>query len=177
MPVIDSKHFRNSLGHFASGITVLTTRDAERDDWGMTASSFCTLSLQPPLVLICVAREAGLHDPLLAAPGFAINVLAADQAALSDRFAGGTRDKDGRWMPWPDDRDRFADLATTRATHSEALLLDDALLSLDCVLHGTADGGDHTIVIGRVVGIRPVPSDDGRGPLLYHRGRYRLLGD
>lgn len=177
MPDINPEQFRNSLGHFASGITVLTTRNAEHDDLGMTASSFCALSLQPPLVLVCVGREAGFHAPLVSAPGFAINVLATDQAPLSDRFAGGTRDKDGRWVPWPDDRDRFADLATTRGRHSDALLLDDALLSLDCLLHRTADGGDHTIFMGRVLAIRPIASGDGRGPLLYHRGRYRRLGD
>ena len=172
MTSIDAQAFRQTLGHFASGVTVLTGRSEALGDLGMTASAFCSLSLDPPLVLVCVSRQAALHDVLLGGPGFGISVLAASQVALSDRFAGGIRDADGRWQPWPDERDRFADLATTRGPHSGALQLDDALVSLDCALHDSADGGDHTIVIGRVLHIRPLASDRASDPLLYHGGRY-----
>lgn len=177
MTRIDAAAFRQTLGHFASGVTVLTGRSATLGDLGMTASAFCSVSLDPPLVLVCVSRQATLHDVLMQAPGFAINVLAADQAALSDRFAGGIRDARGRWRPWPDGRDRFSDLATERGPFSEAFLLQRALFCLDCARHDSADGGDHTIFIGRVMHIRAPADGADRSPLLYHTGRYAALAE
>ena len=175
MPAIDPQLFRKALGLFASGVTVLTARSDADDDLGMTASAFCSVSLDPPLVLVCVGRRAAIHDVILRGDGFAINGLAADQAAVADRFAGGVRDAEGHWQPWPEEQDRFADLGFRRGPYSKAILLNDAMFSLDCALHSTADGGDHTVVIGRVMQIRPPALGRASDPLIYHDSRYGTL--
>jgi len=95
---IDPDTFRSVLGRFASGITVLTARDHDATDCGMTVSAFCSVSLVPPLVLVCVDHIASMHDMLLRASHFAVNILAADQEALSRRFSG------------PDEHKRFEGL-------------------------------------------------------------------
>ena len=97
---MDSEKFKRALGSFASGVTAVTVRTPEGHDHGMTASAFSSLSLDPPLVLVCVKVENSTHQYLEEASGFAINLLGAGQQALSNRFAGGIVDDDGQWSSY-----------------------------------------------------------------------------
>jgi flavin reductase ActVB len=155
---IGPDEFRAALGRFASGVTVLTTRDAAGQDHGMTASAFCSVSLVPPLVLACVDRSTEMHEVLRNASHFGISVLTEGQEALSRRFAelpsGG----------------RFDGVGFSRA-ESGVVLIDDAIAHLECRLLERHNAGDHTIYVGEVQW-----SHAGRGrPLLYYRGGYAQL--
>jgi flavin reductase (DIM6/NTAB) family NADH-FMN oxidoreductase RutF len=143
--------FRQVLGRWPSGVTVVTTADGgERH--GLTASSFSSVSLEPPLVSVCVAASSRAHDPIAAAGVFAVNILRKDQIELGLRFAGMT-----------DHADRFAGLPVRTAV-TGAPLLDDALGWVDCKVWAAHAAGDHTIFIGEVLdgGV-----SDGAGPLVY----------
>jgi flavin reductase (DIM6/NTAB) family NADH-FMN oxidoreductase RutF len=155
--MLDAHSFRAVLGRFASGITVITARDAIGRDHGMTVSAFSALSLDPPLVLCCIDRAASFHPTIAAAEHFAVNVLAAGQEALSRRFAETTDD-------------RFDGVGFTRG-QTGAALLDDTLAWLECRVAARHAGGDHTIVVGVVeaAGARE------HRPLLYYRGGYANL--
>ena len=155
---IDPDTFRSVLGRFASGITVLTARDDDDNDYGMTVSAFCSVSLAPPLVLVCVDHVASMHDMLLRVSHFAVNILAAHQEAISRRFSG------------PDEHKRFDGVGYSRG-QTGAALLDDALAHLECRIEARHDAGDHTVFIAQVEQAMP---RDGR-PLLYYRGGYALL--
>jgi flavin reductase (DIM6/NTAB) family NADH-FMN oxidoreductase RutF len=155
--VLDPDLFRSVMGRFASGITIVTARDAAGRDHGMTVSSFCSLSLVPPLVLICVERTTELHVVLRAAESFAVNVLASDQELVSRRFA-------------EVDSGRFEGLAFARGLTGCALLTG-TLATLECAVSARYDGGDHLIVTGEVIGAE---ARDGR-PLLYYRGGYTQM--
>jgi flavin reductase (DIM6/NTAB) family NADH-FMN oxidoreductase RutF len=154
---IDPDLFRAVLGRFATGITIVTTRDVEGRDHGMTVSAFSSLSLDPPLVLICIGNEATMAPVMATATSFAVNVLSAAQEALSRRFSGKLDD-------------RFADLAATRGPLGN-VVLDDVLASLECRVVARHPAGDHVIVVGQVEG---GVARDGR-PLLYYRGGYAQL--
>lgn len=154
---IDPDSFRAALGRFASGVTVITTRGAGGRDMGMTASAFCSLSLDPPLVLVCVEHGASLHPVLAVGQPFAVNILASGQEALSRRFAG-------------TELERFEGLGFSRGASGPALL-DDVLAHVECRVEMLHPGGDHTICVGRVEAV-----DVNRGhPLLYYRGGYAQL--
>ena len=169
---MDSKLFRNALGCFASGVTVVTMRKAGEGDHGMTASAFSSLSLDPPLILVCVQNTNQTHGMLEAAGHFAVNVLSREQETLSNRFAGGIVDADGNWTPWPVERDKFEDLSFQRgADCGGAALLEGSLAQLECQLEAVLPGGDHGIFVGRVVTAHVGAGD----PLLYAQGRYRHL--
>ena len=149
---IDPDTFRAVLGRFASGVTVVTTRDAEGRDHGMTVSAFCSVSLDPPLVLACIGHEASMHRPVLDAEHFAVSILAVGQEALARRFA--------------DQRsDRFDGVGYTRGQLGVALI-DDALAHLECTVVDRREAGDHTIVVGRVETASCVQDR----PVLYYRG-------
>jgi flavin reductase (DIM6/NTAB) family NADH-FMN oxidoreductase RutF len=154
---LDSPTFRSVLGRFASGVTVLTTRDPNGRDHGMTASAFCSLSLEPPLVLVCVEKIAVIHDPLAASGQFAINILSSSQESIARRFAEPTDD-------------RFDGLGYTRGA-TGAVLLEGILAHLECALVARHDGGDHSIFVGSVI---EAAAKSGR-PLLYYRGGYAQL--
>ena len=174
MKKIDEALFKNAMSQFASGVTVITA-SSEGQDHGMTASAFCSLSLDPPLVLVCVKRENRMWHALKKSAGFGVHLLSREQESLSNRFAGGIVDEEGKWRPWPPDRDKFADLEIARGRASEAPLFSGALATLDCLHHDALDGGDHTIFVGRIV----EASAQERGatePLLYFSGRYCGLG-
>ena len=162
----DPDDFKAALGRFASGVTVVTLGGAE--DHGMTASAFCSLSLDPPLVLVCVKTGNTTHGKLIASKGFGVNILGRDQVHLSNRFAG--------WGAAPD-QDKWADLDIQRGTVSGAPLITGALAHLDCSLYGTQDGGDHTIFIGRVENAEGFGDRDSLEPLLYFAGGYRGVGE
>lgn len=155
---LDPDSFRSVLGRFASGITVVTTRDAQERDVGMTVSAFCSVSLHPPLVQVTVDRVASMFDALRAAERFGVNVLASDQEALSRRFAA------------VDSMHRFDGIGYTRG-ESRVVLLDDALAHLECRLVAQHPAGDHTIFVGEV---ERAAARDAR-PLLYYRGGYAQL--
>ena len=155
--MLDPDLFRGVLGRFPSGVTVVTARDDAGRDHGMTVSSFCSLSLVPPLVLICVEKAASLHDVLGGAAHFAANVLAGDQEPLSRRFA-------------ELDDGRFDGLAVARGLTGCALLAG-TVASLECAIRDRHPGGDHTIVVGEVIAAEV---RDAR-PLLYYRGEYSQM--
>jgi flavin reductase (DIM6/NTAB) family NADH-FMN oxidoreductase RutF len=156
--MIDSDTFRSVLGRFASGVTIVTTRDESGADHGMTVSAFCSVSLDPPLVLVCIDHSAST-DRLLKAHGrFGINVLSSNQEAYSRRFAA------------EPDTGRFDGIAYGRGD-SGVVLLDEALAHLECKVIEHHDAGDHTIFIAEVERAEP---RDGR-PLLYYRGGYAQL--
>lgn len=154
---MDPDSFRAALGRFASGITVLTTRWADGRDIGMTASAFCSLSMNPPLILVCVEKTASIHSALDVGQPFAVNILESRQEAISRRFAG-------------TDPDRFDGLGFSRG-QTGAALLDDVLAHLECRVEMLHPGGDHTICVGRVEAMKV-----NRGhPLLYYRSGYCQL--
>ena len=154
---LDPDTFRAVLGRFASGITIVTTRDESGTDHGMTISAFCSVSLEPPLVLICVAHTASTHPVLMRQERFGVSMLSAGQEPLSRRFADV-------------ESDRFEGIGYTRG-ESGVVLLDDALAHLECVVLQRYDAGDHTIVVGEV---ERAAAHQHR-PLLYYRGGYAQL--
>ncbi|HEY4217083.1 MAG TPA: flavin reductase family protein [Gemmatimonadaceae bacterium] len=155
--MIDSATFRSVLGRFASGVTIVTARDEAGMDHGMTVSAFCSLSLDPPMVLLCVDHAASMHDLLLGHPRFGISILSSDQEEYSRRFA---REED----------DRFDGIAYSRG-EAGVVLLDDAVAHMECEITKHYDAGDHTIFLAAVQHAAP---RDGR-PLLYYRGGYAQL--
>lgn len=155
--MIDSDLFRSVLGRFASGITVITTRDAHGTPHGMTVSAFSSLSLEPPLILVCIANDATMAPVLDTADSFAVNVLSAGQEAISRRFAGKVDD-------------RFAGVGYQEGTLGDPVL-DEVLASLQCRIVARHPSGDHTIVVGQV---EDAAAHDGK-PLLYYRGGYAVL--
>jgi flavin reductase (DIM6/NTAB) family NADH-FMN oxidoreductase RutF len=155
---VDQSTFRSVLGRFASGVTVVTVRDGHADH-GMTASAFCSLSLDPPLTLVCIDRTTRMHELLEDARPYAVNLLASHQEAISRRFAE------------PPDDTRFEGVGFDRGV-TGAPLLHEALAHLECELVDRCAGGDHTIIVGRVIAATAL---DAR-PLLYYRGGYAELG-
>ena len=155
---MDPDTFRAVLGRFASGVTVVTATDAERQDHGMTVSAFCSLSLSPPLVLVCIDRAASMHGLLEPDVAFAVNILSAGQEAISRRFSTG------------DPPNRFEGLGYARG-QTGVPLLDDVLAWLECRVASRHEEGDHTVVIGRV---ETAGARQDR-PLLYYRGGYATL--
>lgn len=153
---VSEEEFRAVLGRFPSGVTVVTTSD-EGTDQGMTVSAFCSLSLHPPLVLICIEKTASAHRALTTAPGFVVNVLSARQEQVARRFA-------------IVDIDRFDGVGFTRSARGYAVL-DDVLGVIECTRQQLYDGGDHTIILGAVEAMRA----DAGTPLLYYRGGYAQL--
>ena len=165
--MITADIFRSVVGRFASGVTVVTAVDDRGTFHGMTATAFASLSLIPPLVLVCVDREATMHEVLEGASHFAISILASDQEELSRRFGSGEPQRGG--IPEPD---RFEGVGYTRGANSGAPLLSDALAHIECRVHDRHSAGDHMIVIGEV---ESAIAHDAR-PLLYYRGGYTQLG-
>ena len=155
---IDPDSFRSVLGRFASGITVLTAIDSNGRDVGMTVSAFSSVSLHPPLVQACVDRSASMFDALMTAERFGVNVLAAEQEALSRRFAD------------IDASHRFEGLGYFRG-ESGVVLLDDALAHVECTVVARHEAGDHTLFVAEV---ERATARDAR-PLLYYRGGYAQL--
>ena len=149
--------FRQLLGRFATGVTVVTARNAHGHPIGMTASSVASVSLDPPLLLVSVSREHDMHAALLGARHFILNVLAAGQEALSRRFAA-------------DRPDRFSGVGY-RENKQGIAVLDDVLASIECEKQHEVAGGDHTIFFGLVTG----GSVTDASPLLYYRGGYTSL--
>lgn len=155
----DATVFRRALGQFATGITVVTARDDAGVDQGMTVSAFCALSLEPPLVLVCIGHDASLAPALSNATHFGVSILGNSQEALSRRFADSVAS-------------RFEGVDHVRCP-SGVPLIAGAAAQLECRIAARFPGGDHTIVIGEVLSA----SAEGGAPLLYHQGAYRGLAE
>jgi flavin reductase (DIM6/NTAB) family NADH-FMN oxidoreductase RutF len=145
------------MSRFISGVTVVTIKGENESPRGITVSAFSSLSLEPPLVLICIGRNASIHDLLKEGQHFAVNVLASDQEHLSRRFAS----KDG---------DRFEGVGY-REGFAGSPLLDGAIAHIECRVLHAFPGGDHTIFVGEVM-TTGVTED---GPLAYFRSGYVRL--
>lgn len=163
MAGFSAKEFRSTLGAFATGVTVITTR-GEAHDFGMTATAFSSVSLDPPLVLVCVITGSTGADLIPRNGVFAANILSSSQEAISNYFA--SRDR-------PRGRDAFADIPH-REVVTGAPVIDGAAAYLDCRLAETHESGDHLIFIGEVVALGVDPEVE---PLLFHGGRYRAVID
>jgi flavin reductase (DIM6/NTAB) family NADH-FMN oxidoreductase RutF len=161
MPV-DSHALRATMRQWATGVTIVTTV-AGNERAGMTVSSFTSVSLEPPTVLVCLSKEAYAHVLVQRSGVFAISILSAGQEALSNRFAGLD----------PTITDRFAGLELSTA-ETGSPLLSGAIAWLDCVVVNRLETGTHTLFIGEVVFAR---SETGRAPLVYYNQRYRALAD
>jgi flavin reductase (DIM6/NTAB) family NADH-FMN oxidoreductase RutF len=156
MQSIDPRDYRNTMGLFATGVTVITARAGE-ELRGMTANSVTSVSLDPLLLLVCVDRRARMAGVIVEAGRFVVNILRADQEQISRHFAG--RPQEGLAPP-------MVELAGAPA-------LAEAMASLVCGVERVIDGGDHIIVIGRVEALHR--GDEEAEPLLYFRGRYHGL--
>jgi flavin reductase (DIM6/NTAB) family NADH-FMN oxidoreductase RutF len=154
---IDPAQFRQLLGRFATGVTILTVVAPDGRPIGMTANSLSSVSLRPPLISLCIDREAEMHDVIIQAEQFVVNVLASTQETLARRFA-------------EKHVDRF-DGVGYHLSPDGLILLDGALAHIECSRHAQYQAGDHTIVVGRVLGGETLK---GR-PLLYYRGGYAAL--
>jgi flavin reductase (DIM6/NTAB) family NADH-FMN oxidoreductase RutF len=157
MHSVDPAQFRQLLGRFATGVSVVTTRDSSGRPMGMTASSVASVSLHPPLVLVSVDHANDMYPALTAADRFVLNVLAADQEAVSRRFAA-------------EHANRFDGIGYRETRHGLPVL-EGVLASIECEKQAAVPGGDHTVFFGLVTG--GAVSD--RRPLLYYRGGYAGL--
>jgi 3-hydroxy-9,10-secoandrosta-1,3,5(10)-triene-9,17-dione monooxygenase reductase component len=154
---IHERDFRLAMTQLATGVTVLTLRDASGADQGMTVSAFASLSLSPPLVLACIGLDATIAPALAETSLMGVSILAADQDALSRRFA-------------ESGADRFRDVAVRRG-NSGVPLIEGAVAQLEGRIVARYPGGDHTIIVCEVLeGTVP-----GGEPLVYHRGAYARL--
>lgn len=162
MAEIDSREFRNWGGHFATGVTVLTVQvgNAVR---GMTANAFCSLSLHPPLVLVCIQHGVSMHPFFEVAESFGVNVLADDQKPLSDLFA--QHGEHAEPMSG----------ASYRVGNLGAPILDGVLGWAECRVVERYAGGDHMIVVGQVEEMATERPD--ASPLLFYAGKYRTVGE
>lgn len=154
--MIDTSEFRRVMGHFATGVTVVTTLRGDGSPCGLTASAVCSVSLDPTLVLVCVEKASDSHDCIAGAGVYAVNVLPETRGeTLARRFAGS------------DVTEKFVGVAF-HAESTGAPVLDDALAWVDCRVRETIPGGDHTVFLGEVVAGDAVEGT----PLLYYRGGY-----
>lgn len=152
--MFDPRQFRSALGHFATGVTIVTTRDTSGDPVGVTVNSFASVSLDPPLILWSLAKNSYSLDAFTACSHFAVHVLASSQQGLSDRFARAASDK-------------FSGLAPESGL-GDAPLLSGCATVFECSTEHRYDGGDHLILVGRVHRF----DVQDRAPLLFYRGRY-----
>jgi flavin reductase (DIM6/NTAB) family NADH-FMN oxidoreductase RutF len=157
---IDARTFRQTVGQFVTGVTVIAL-DVDGTLRAMTANSFTSLSLDPPLVLFCVGKHTKAGQAVHAATGFSINILAEGQQDISTYFAGA-------WKNGPSPSFSFIEW-------EGAPRLAGSVASLGCDIHAIHEGGDHWIVIGRVVAMHR--SETTPRPLMFFRGAYATLGE
>jgi len=157
---IDSKELRRTVGHFVTGVTVIAA-DIEGSTRGMTANAFTSLSLDPPLVLFCVAKKAHMGQVIHMASGFSVNILTQDQQALSTYFAGGWKEP----LPPPFSFEPW----------EGGPRLAGVLAALGCAVETIHEGGDHYIVVGRVLAL--YQREPAAKPLVFNAGRYTALAE
>ncbi len=156
----DLRAFRDTLGCFATGVCIASAMGKDDRPVGLTVNSFTSVSLDPPLVLFCLDNRSESLSSFLDAPGFALSILSVDQQGLSNSFA-----RDPAATRW--------DGLEVVAGKGGAPLIPGALAVLDCAHHAIHPGGDHTILVGRVLGYAHQPGE----PLLYYRGGYAALAN
>jgi flavin reductase (DIM6/NTAB) family NADH-FMN oxidoreductase RutF len=154
----DPRTLRDALGSFATGVTVVTCLTPDGSPAGLTVNSFTSVSLDPPLLLVCLAKPAASAVALIEATQFAVNVLQTGQQPASIRFATRDEDRFGT-TPWA-------------CGEAGAPILKDSLGVFECERHAVDDGGDHHILVGQVT---KASFDTSLDPLLYFRGSYRRL--
>jgi len=154
---IDARELRNIMGHFATGVTVITTRDVDGKPFGLTANAFSSLSLEPPMVLICVDKKVDCYACFEGSKVFAVNFLSEEQEHLSRRFATkGIEKFEG--IPY-------------KTGECNVPLLEGAMGYIECKLLSGYDGGDHTIYVGEILDAMA----SGERPLLFFKGKYYRL--
>lgn len=153
----DPKQFRQALGAFTTGVTIVTTRGEDGQDYGLTANSFNSVSLEPPMVLWSLSKASSSASAFMAAEHFAVHILAADQESLSNRFARRGEDK-------------FANLSVQRGP-GDIPLLEGCSARFQCRTTYRYEGGDHIIFVGEVVAF----DSFDKSPLVFHSGGYGLL--
>lgn len=153
--------FRQTLGAFGTGVTVITTR-GEAHDYGMTATAFSSVSLDPPLILVCIISGARGAEVIPANGVFAVNILSSEQEPMSNYFVSKDR---------PRGRDAFAEIPH-REVATGSPVIDGVAAFVDCRLVSTHEEGDHLIFIGEVLALGVEPEVE---PLIFHGGSYRLL--
>jgi flavin reductase (DIM6/NTAB) family NADH-FMN oxidoreductase RutF len=157
----NSREFRDALGSFATGVTVITSQGVEHP-YGMTANAFSSVSLDPPLVLVCVIKGTEGAAAIESNGCFAVNILGLDQEPISRYFASKDR---------PRGPDAFSQIPHLRAATGSPII-EGTTAYLDCRLHAAHEAGDHVIFIGEVMAMGVDPEVQ---PLLFHRGKYRLI--
>lgn len=159
-PAVDQRLYRDVVGRFATGVTVVTFQSAEVTR-GMTANAVSSLSLDPTLLIVCIDKKTMVHGQLQRADAFAVNILADDQVEVSKTFA--RRGLTG-----------MADVSY-RTGVTGAPIIDNVLAWFECEVYDRLDGGDHTIYLGRVIELSLERPD--AGPLLFYAGGYRTIGE
>jgi flavin reductase (DIM6/NTAB) family NADH-FMN oxidoreductase RutF len=155
---MDSREFRSALAQFPTGVTIVTSADARLNPLGATVSAFSSLSLDPPLILVCLQRESRTTAAIRGRKAFAVHVCTSEQAALAQRFAVDLASK--------------FDGGGYRFNASGVPCLDDVGLRLECTLHAEVEGGDHVIFVGHV---RVVPPAKEFQPLIHARRAFFSL--
>lgn len=156
MAVTDDE-FRAALARFPSGVTVVTTKDGDERLHGITVSAFCSVSLEPPLVLVCIEKTAASHAALAHSRAFVVNILNESQSEISEHFASTLIDK-------------FEEIEFI-VGDGGLPILHGVAASLECTVYAAHDGGDHTIFVGQV---EKITLNDAR-PLAYLQGDYRSI--
>lgn len=158
---MDQREFRNAMGAFATGVTIITTLDASGAPIGITANSFSSLSLDPPMVLFCLDLKSNSFRAFHENRHFAVNVLRENQQDLSNIFAKSSPDK------WNGVHFKTWDTGCP--------VFDDCIANMECDVSSVYEGGDHVIIVGEVK--RMQYDQNECRPLLYYRGRYEQIGD
>ena len=153
----NSKELRNALGSFATGVTIVTALDTDQNPIGMTVNSFNSVSLTPPLILWSISRDSNCFDDFIKAETFAVHVLNHGQEDLSNRFAESGGDK-------------FLGLSLESGSNNPPILPDFSAC-FECKTEHQYDGGDHIILVGRVISFE----DRGTDPLVFYRGQYTRI--
>jgi flavin reductase (DIM6/NTAB) family NADH-FMN oxidoreductase RutF len=155
---VSAQEFRAAMAAFAAGVTVITTLDADGAPQAVTATAFSSVSLTPPLCLVCISKRTRTHEPLVNSGCFAVNILRADQDWLSDRFASSITD-------------RFASVVWHPGEVTGCPIIEGALVSMECRIAEVYSGGDHDIFIGSPTSVQLRSG----APLVYWRGNYSSL--
>lgn len=156
---LDTREFRNALGRFATGVCVITTQVEGEKPFGMTVNSFASVSLEPPLILWSLQKDSDCFAAFQTVKKFAVNILTAEQQSLSNQYAK------------KNEHDLIEGSYTETATG--CVILNDAPTSFECEIDAVHEGGDHLIIVGRVLAMSS--QEEAPDPLLFYAGKYREL--